>query len=359
VWPDEPSVPVRVEAASFRGRAVFFEVVFPWDKPARQEGIQTGTQSSVFNFFAFAVSLALLIGGPLLAWRNLRLGRGDRRGALRLALFTLPLHVVAWWALLRHHVPQLYAEFFVNFTAHLAYALYYSVLIWVLYVAIEPFVRARWPHRIISWTRLLAGDLADPLVGRDLLIGSLLGAVYNVVNYAWTLAPGWLGLPPDAPFFILAPQALSGARGYLFAYLAAFWWSAVAYPLFLLFGLLLLLILLRREWLSTLAGWALLTYAVSLAGGGNVAVNLFFGGLVAALWVFCVMRFGLLALSALSLISLAVNLPLAADFSVWYAPYAVLTLLPLAAPAIYGCYTSLGGQPLFSGSLLERAESGR
>jgi hypothetical protein len=32
---------------------------------------------------------------------------------------------------------------------------------------------------------------------------------------------------------------------------------------------------------------------------------------VAALWVFCVMRFGLLALSAFSLISLAVNLPLA------------------------------------------------
>ena len=301
----------------------------------------------------------MLIGGPLLARRNLRLGRGDRRGALRLALFTLPLNMAAWWFLLRHHVLQLDAEFFSSFITHLAYSLYYSVLIWVLYIAIEPFVRARWPHRIISWTRLLAGDLADPLVGRDLLIGSLLGAVNNVVTYVWTLAPGWLGLPPDAPFFNLWPQALFGVRGYLFAYLGGFWWAAVAYPLFVLFGLLLLLILLRREWLSTLAGWALLTYAVSLAGGGNVAVNLFFGGLVVALWVFCVMRFGLLALSALSLISLAVNLPLAADFSVWYAPYAVLTLLLLAAPAIYGCYTSLGGQPLFSGSLLDRTESGR
>jgi hypothetical protein len=40
--------------------------------------------------------------------------------------------------------------------------------------ALEPYLRRRWPERIISWNRLLAGEFRDPLVGRDILIGSLL-----------------------------------------------------------------------------------------------------------------------------------------------------------------------------------------
>ncbi|HYY94634.1 MAG TPA: serine/threonine-protein kinase [Pyrinomonadaceae bacterium] len=360
-WPDEPSLPVRVEAASFRGRPIFFEVVFPWDGPARQGEVQPGGQFGIIDTVATVLILVLIISGPLLAWRNLRLGRGDRKGAFRLALISLFLIMAAWWVLVGHHVPQLVPEFN-NGVTHLGWALYYGVLVWVLYVAIEPFVRARWPHRIISWTRLLAGDWRDPLVGRDLLLGSLVGVGYNVLDCLWTLAPGWLGRPPDAPFLVLLWEglfALLGLRGYLFVYLDFVWWFAIAYPLSLLFGLLLLLILLRREWLSAVAGWALLTYTLGLAGGGNLGIDLFFAGLLAALCVFCVMRLGLLASSAFFLMASGLYLPLAADFSVWYAPYAVLSLLLLAAPAIYGCYTSLGGQPLFSGSLLDRTESGR
>ena len=44
---------------------------------------------------------------------------------------------------------------------------------WLIYIALEPFLRRRWPHRIISWNRLLRGNLRDPLVGRDILIGAL------------------------------------------------------------------------------------------------------------------------------------------------------------------------------------------
>src|SRR5713226_7810476 len=36
---------------------------------------------------------------------------------------------------------------------------------------LEPYVRQRWPHAIISWSRLLAGRLRDAKVGGDILVG--------------------------------------------------------------------------------------------------------------------------------------------------------------------------------------------
>jgi hypothetical protein len=38
---------------------------------------------------------------------------------------------------------------------------------WILYVALEPGVRRMWPDIFIGGTRLLAGRIRDPLVGRD------------------------------------------------------------------------------------------------------------------------------------------------------------------------------------------------
>jgi serine/threonine-protein kinase len=349
VWPDEPSIPVRVEAASFRGRPVYFEIVFPWDKPARQEGSQR--PSTVINLLTGLLLVVTMLGGVLLARRNLRLGRGDRRGASRLALLIVVVNVLAYWVLTNHHVPQFRAELNL-FLRVLSQALFWGGLVWVLYVALEPFVRARWPHRIISWNRLLAGDFRDPLVGRDILVGSLFGVGYYVVYCLWWLTPGWLGRAPSAP---AAPPeqlgGLMGLRGYLSAYLAAFWNDAVVFPLAFLFLLLLLFIVLRRQWLSTLVGWAMLTLVASLTGS-HPAVDLFFCGVLTALCIFSITRLGLLATSAFFTLNAFTFLPLTWDFSAWYAPYAALTPLLLAAPALYGCYTSLAGQPLLRGDLL-------
>ena len=348
-WPDEPSTPVRVEAASYRGRLVFFEVVFPWDVPARQE--RSEPRSAIINLLTGMMLVVTMLGGGLLARRNLRLGRGDRRGASRLALLIVVVNVLAYWVLTNHHVPQFRAELNL-FLKVLSQALFWGGLVWVLYVALEPFVRARWPHRIISWNRLLAGDWRDPLVGRDILVGSLFGVGYYVVYCLWWLAPGWLGRAPEAP---AAPPeqlgSLTGLRGYLSAYLAAFWNDAVVFPLAFLFLLLLLFIVLRRQWLSTLVGWAMLTLVASLTGS-HPGVDLFFCGVLTALCIFSISRLGLLATSAFFTLNAFTYLPLTWDFSAWYAPYAALTPLLLAAPAVYGCYTSLAGQRLLRGGLL-------
>ena len=55
------------------------------------------------------------------------------------------------------------------------------------YIALEPFIRKRLPARIISWNRLMANDLRDPLIGRDVLLGLLLGLVSSLVSRLWDL----------------------------------------------------------------------------------------------------------------------------------------------------------------------------
>ena len=54
----------------------------------------------------------------------------------------------------------------------------------------------RWPQTLIAWTRLLAGRLRDPLVGRDILVGGLFGISFQLLDQLQYLAQGWLGPYP-------------------------------------------------------------------------------------------------------------------------------------------------------------------
>jgi hypothetical protein len=45
------------------------------------------------------------------------------------------------------------------------------------------------PELLTSWTRLIAGNWRDPLVGRDVLIGVLAAAGYLAVISAGTMRP--------------------------------------------------------------------------------------------------------------------------------------------------------------------------
>ena len=59
----------------------------------------------------------------------------------------------------------------------LGFALINATLIWLLYMAFEPYVRRFWPTLLIGWTRLLSGQVRDPLVGRDILVGAAAGTI--------------------------------------------------------------------------------------------------------------------------------------------------------------------------------------
>src|SRR5262245_14134236 len=86
-YPDRPDVPIRIEAAAARGKPVYFEITAPWTRP-RNEGAVPGSTAGerVGLLLRTFVVPSVLIVATVLAFRNLRLGRGDRRGATRLSL---------------------------------------------------------------------------------------------------------------------------------------------------------------------------------------------------------------------------------------------------------------------------------
>ncbi len=174
VYPEQPQIPIRIEAAAYRGKPVHFKIVNPWDKPERQEPTGLSGQLQALFTLILVVFVLVLIGSVVLAIRNLRLGRGDRKGALRLAIFVFIFTQLSRIST-AHHTPT--SDEIGTILNGVQDSLFAAAFFWVVYLAIEPFVRRRSPHRIISWSRLLSGDFRDPLVGRDVLIGALFGVV--------------------------------------------------------------------------------------------------------------------------------------------------------------------------------------
>ena len=89
-YPDRRDVPVRIEAAAVLGKPVYFEVVAPWTLPTNEDrGLGQTSGERIGLLMRSAVAPLAFAVAVLLALRNLRLGRGDRRGALRLSVFIL------------------------------------------------------------------------------------------------------------------------------------------------------------------------------------------------------------------------------------------------------------------------------
>jgi serine/threonine-protein kinase len=101
VWPERRDVPLRIEAASAGGNPVFLRVVEPWTRPAEvpppEGGLRRAAQLAEPLAFMTAIVIAAIV-----ALRNVRRGRGDRRGALRFALYLGALRML--WYLGAHHV---------------------------------------------------------------------------------------------------------------------------------------------------------------------------------------------------------------------------------------------------------------
>src|SRR6185436_18736523 len=52
----------------------------------------------------------------------------------------------------------------------IGHALLHCVIVWFLYMALEPYLRRIWPRVMVSWARLVSGRLRDPMIGRDILV---------------------------------------------------------------------------------------------------------------------------------------------------------------------------------------------
>ncbi len=347
---ERPDIPMRIEAAAYRGKPVYFELIGPWTRPDRMQPYQSPAGRRAFLVIFLLLSLSLLLVGALLARRNLRLGRGDRHGAFRLAVFVFGAVGMAWF-FGAHHVPN--SDEFLLFLEFLAWGLLWSCSLWTLYIAMEPHVRRRWPATLVSWSRLLAGGFRDPLVGRDLLVGCLLGAYSVGFGRIGLFVISRLGYPPPQP--ASGPQwQFLGARTIISD--AAFGLGPVLFiPLAILFVLFLLRALLRKELAAAVAFVLLFTVFEALGAGRQfVLFNLVAGLIFWGLSAFVLIRFGLLAFVVSGFFTgLLSNFPLTTQWSAWYAGISLAGILLIAAITSYAFYTSLGGRPVFGGAVLE------
>ncbi len=342
---ERPDVPMRIEAAAYRGKPVYFELIGPWTRPERMQPYQPTAGERVFLVGVIVLSLSLLVVGALLVRRNLRLGRGDRRGASRLAAFVFAAWGVAWF-FGAHHVPN-FSEFDL-FNEFLFQGLGLYCVLWLLYIALEPYVRRRWPATLVSWSRLLAGGFRDPLVGRDVLAGCFLAPFSTVVGGLVWFVFSWLGYPPPRPSS--GPQSMFLGARMIVANVAYALIGAPFFWLMALFVLFLLRALLRKEWAAAVA-WVLLF--TLLAGGSDpaswVGTLIFF-----ILAVIVMIRFGLLALVTNFMVYFILQaFPLTTQGSAWYAGISLTGILLIAALTLYAFYTSLGGRPIFGRAVLE------
>jgi serine/threonine-protein kinase len=347
---NETQIPIRIEAAAYRGKPIFFKIKGPWNSMGILRQAQSNSWVGTIIVFVLVGSvLAFVTVGVLLGRRNLRDGSADRKGGARLATYIFVALMISW-VFRTHHYGM--GEELALVQVGIEFALLPTILLWLFYLAIEPYMRRWWPHRMVSWSRLLAGDFRDPLIGRDILIGSVFGLAILVLTNLWALTPGWLG-HPTAPKSVKL-QTLLGLRESV----GEFFFTGVTLILFLGVSLLFLLLLLhiifrRREWLALGVAWLVFTPAAGL-GNRYLLINMLYAAVFSALWIAVATRFGLLALTAaLFFITMFGNFPMTTDFSVWYASSTIFALAAVLILVAYAFYISLAGQKVFKGKLLQ------
>jgi hypothetical protein len=347
-WPTRSDIPMRIEAAAYRGKPIYFDLVSPWDRPERME-VSSGFQRNAIGqwfglgFLGFVIAIGLWI-----ATRNLRLGRGDLKGSLRLALFVLLVRL-AIWVLLAHHVPSSF-EIFLLILA-ISTGLFFAGVTWLVYTALEPFVRRYWPTTIISWTRLLSGQFKDPVLGRDILFGTLFGVCSAVLEHTQPLLEAALGKPPGRPVMVESTYTIDGLRGALATLLHQSTESfTLALMVFFLFFVIRLI--LRKNWLSALV--VALLFCIPSLGASNPVIDMLFTGSFFLAYLYILYRYGLVALAALFFVDqVADSMPITLPLTAWYAEGGIVAVVAMLLFAFYGFQTSRAGKPLFGPSVLD------
>jgi serine/threonine-protein kinase len=348
-FPNQPETPITVEAASFKGKVVFFEITGAWNQPGEMQAFQQKGFLKILNIILLIWVLSLVVVAVLLAIKNLRGGYSDRKGGGRLAIYIFVVLMISWVFRAHHYAANEEFNIFLN---GVEFALFPTVVLWLCYVALEPYVRRWWPHRIVSWSRLLAGDFRDPLVGRDVLIGAVFGMAIALVGFLRGVVPVWLGRP-RAPLTVNL-DTLLGLREAI----GEFFYTTVSYILLIglsyMFVLVVLYMILRRkDWLVSVMAWLMVTILLGL-GGRSLIASLLFSGTISALVLIVATRFGLLALIASQFfLLLLTSYPLTTDFSIWYASSTIFSLGVGVAVAAAAFYVALAGQKVFKGGLLK------
>jgi serine/threonine-protein kinase len=331
--PSLSGIPIRVEAAAFRGKPVYFLIVWPWTTPTREPAARS-TAGAVEGF----VVCVLLVAVIVMFRYNWKAGRGDVRGATHVAVFA-GLSFLSSNVLRAHHVgSQAEYDVIIGMIQNAATA---SMVTWIFYLVLEPWVRRYWPQSLIVWSRVLGNRWKDPVVGRDVLIGiagatliSLGGAFFiQVLLSAGSAAP----MNYDLMNVRLNVAGIAFAGG-----------KAVIDGLTVFLVLFFARALLRNQWLAALVPAGLLAAIFARGEPQPAIIFVFFFVFIGAVSV-ALMRLGLLVgVAAFFTMHVILECMPTYNFTAWYGQGSFLAVAVLVALAVWAFRTSLGGQKLFS-----------
>jgi hypothetical protein len=226
-----------------------------------------------------------------------------------------------------------------TFLVAVATAVFYGVLIWTIYLALEPLVRRHWPQVLVSWTNLLTGRAADPVVGRDVLIGVALGVWLAIVFRALALA-----LTGDYVLAFVgdlgAANVFQGLRSTAGGVLneAPYAIRNVLLDFFILF---VMRVVLGRGWLAAVGFTAFFT-VLNAFGREPHWVNALVGLVYYGSGAFVIVRWGLLPFAIGSFVnSLLFDIAGTSDASAWYFGDNLVLLAIVGGLALWGFWKAV------------------
>ena len=231
----------------------------------------------------------------------------------------------------------------------IAIGLFAAAVVWVLYMALEPYLRRRWPQSLISWTRLLAGDVRDPLVAGHILVGIALGVGVG----ALALVAYWLGWQQRAALDLsnFTLTTLNGAgltRGLLATPIGT---SAIAMGAFFLH--LMVRVVLRNTWLASAAFVVLLALLTVASAPEPPGPSFLAAVLYLSLLLWIMIRLGVLPTALfIAISSVMVKWPLTSDLTAWYADKSMIVVALLLALAMWSFRNALAGRKVLKDDLL-------
>jgi serine/threonine-protein kinase len=355
-YPDAPEIEIRIEVAAFRGRPVAMRLLEPWSRTWAEEMAELAARTRTSVIVQQVTFNLMILAAIFVAWRNLRLGRGDSKTAFRFALYLGFVRLL--WIVGAHHVAA-QGEAFILFS-HYAYSVWRIFLVWIFYMAVEPYVRRIWPHMLVTWVRFVGGRWRDPLVGRDILVGVSVGAF--LANLGWLrtwLFPRLTGMPGSPPEIYLSTLEALRRGAHLVTALAIDHTNAILNNALLIVLILVILrLLLRRTWLAV-AVLFVLGIGAYWPAYSSPTVYLIFISLSLVVFIGVLFRYGFLSVVVTSAVgALLTGIPMTFQVSSWTFGGTVAALALVLGLAIYGLRIALAGRPLFRDELAVSAPSG-
>src|SRR5579883_412146 len=337
-----PNTELTLEVAFWKGRVTEAELRYPYMQAAGQGGHAEWAERTkqILSLTVQAIGTLLL---ALIARRNWKQGRIDRQGAFRVAAARLFLGLVAWAGVVHPATGQ---DLFSFFQSAFSDLLGTAAFLWLVYLAIEPAVRARYPHAMVTWNRLLAGRWLDAQVWSHVLIGAALGCVI----FTWFTIPGAFGSNitwGGNLLYLLGTRSWVGMNADRLA-------SALTIGPLVFAVICGLRSLVRLDLVAALATAVIFTFALEADvyrhTGMDLLITIAIFLSVYTVLAYVLMRLGLIATISLIFFVNSMNgLWLGADWSAWYAPAGLAMLTLLLGIATFAFWRSLGGRELIGG----------